>query len=365
MVGLQKNCMIQGSHGGNILAVAAALGCGVTELLDMSSNLTPLGPVPGLPDVLRDKLDEIAFLPETDSETLRRAFAGKYALGVEQVLVGNGTTEFIYALPAALGLRRAVIINPTYGDYFRACSWMGMEVAGFDLQAGDDFAVDFPRLDTLLQGGELVFICNPNNPTGLVIRSEELLEFVVSHKKSHFLVDESYMPFVREMSLLHLPLPENLFVLFSASKIYGIPGLRLGFLVATAGNMALLAGRSKPWGVNRLAQVAGEYLLQQADDYVESVVSFVETERPAFAAELARLPGVEVIPGRANFILCRLTEKMNAPCLREKMLAHRIIIRDCSNFAGLDDQYFRLSLKETAENRRCLQAMEEVLGGSS
>lgn len=360
MVGLQNNPIMQGSHGGNILALAAALGCRVTDLLDMSSNLTPLGPVPGLSGVLRDKLDEIAFLPETDSETLRHTFAAKYACGFEQVLVGNGTTEFIYALPAALGLRRAVIINPTYGDYFRACTWMGMEIAGVDLLPEDDFALHFSRLDEALQGGELVFICNPNNPTGQVIPSAELLEFVVGHKKSHFLVDESYLPFVREDSLLHLPLPENLFVLFSASKIYGIPGLRLGFLIATARNMALLAGRSKPWGVNRLAQVAGEYLLQQADGYVGSVVRFLERERPAFAAALAGLPGVAVVPGRANFILCRLLEKMNAPCLREKMLAHRIIIRDCSNFAGLSDQYFRLSLKEPAQNRRCLQALEEI-----
>lgn len=364
MAGLQKNCMLQGTHGGNILAVAAALDCEAAELLDMSSNLTPLGPVPGLREVLRDKLDEIAFLPEIDSETLRRVFAGKYALGFEQVLVGNGTTEFIYALPAALGLRRAVIINPTYADYFTACSWMGMEVAGFNLPAGEDFALDFSRLDTLLQGDELVFICNPNNPTGQVIQSAELLDCIARHKKSYFLVDESYLPFVREKSLLHLPLPENLFVLFSASKIYGIPGLRLGFLVATAGNMGLLAGRRKPWGVNRLAQVAGEYLLQHGDGYVESVVSFLEKERPGFAAELARLPGVEVVPGRTNFILCRLLHTINAPCLREKMLAHRILIRDCSNFAGLDDRYFRLSMKEPAQNSRCLQAMAEILAGS-
>jgi threonine-phosphate decarboxylase len=116
--------------------------------------------------------------------------------------------------------------------------------------------------------------------------------------------------------------------------------------------------------VNRLAQVAGEYLLKNADGYVDAVVNFVERERPAFAAELSELPGVKVVPGRANFVLCRLTGTMTAPCLREKMLEHRIIIRDCSNFAALDDRYFRLSLKEKEQNRRCLTALREILGGN-
>jgi threonine-phosphate decarboxylase len=239
-----------------------------------------------------------------------------------------------------------------------------MEVAGFELRAEEDFQPDFPGLGKMLQGNELVFICNPNNPTSRVTASAEILDFISRHKKTSFLVDESYLPFVRETSLLELPIPDNLFILFSASKIYGIPGLRLGFLVSTAANLTLLSGRSKPWGVNRLAQVAGEYLLKNADGYVDAVVNFVERERPAFAAELSELPGVKVVPGRANFVLCRLTGTMTAPCLREKMLEHRIIIRDCSNFAALDDRYFRLSLKEKEQNRRCLTALREILGGN-
>lgn len=349
-------------HGGNIIATAKELGCAVSDLIDMSSNLAPFGMASGLKEEIIAKLDEISYLPETGSETLRDIFTGKYGLKPEQVLVGNGTTEFIYAVPASLGLKRAVIINPTYSDYQLACEWSGVDATSFDLQREDGFQLDLERLAGKLQGNELVFICNPNNPTSGVIPSAELYDFVKQHKDSMFLVDESYLPFVREPSLLEFSLPENLFVLSSFSKIYGIPGLRLGFLTSTESNMIKMSERRKPWGVNRIAQIGGEFLLKHADDYTEEVISFIEKQRPAFADSLNDLPKVQVIPGAANFILCYLAGDVRADYLRQKLLEQRIMIRNCSNFAGLDDRYFRLSLKDEKNNALCLQNLEKVLG---
>ncbi|MDG4476246.1 pyridoxal phosphate-dependent aminotransferase [Thiovibrio frasassiensis] len=352
----------QGAHGGDILSMARRLGCGVGELVDLSSNLSPLGMVPGLREVLVERLPEIGFLPESGSETLVNLFAGKYGCRPEQVLAGNGTTEFIYAVPASAGCRRALIVAPTYGDYRPACEWAGIVVDFFTLTAEDDFSLDFNRLSARLAGGELVFLCNPNNPTGRVVASRELFDFILAHPASEFLIDESYLPFVNEPSLAGFPLPANLFLLCSSSKIYGIPGLRLGFLVANEEKMARFAVHRKPWGVNRMAQVAGEYLLTHGDSYVQSVRDFIGRVRPDFVARLSALPGVRVIPGAANFILCRLTGSMTAPQLREAMLLWRIMIRDCSNFSGLDDHYFRVSLQEPERNARCLAALAEILG---
>ncbi len=353
----------QGAHGGDILSMAKRLGCGVGELIDLSSNLTPLGMAPGLREALVERLHEISFLPESGSETLVRLFAGKYGCTPQQVLAGNGTTEFIYAVPASARSRRALVIAPTYGDYQTASEWAGLSVDFFTLEAIDDFALDFNRLSARLTGGELVFLCNPNNPTGRVVASRELLDFILAHPASEFLIDESYLPFVGEPSLAGLPLPANLFLLCSSSKIYGIPGLRLGFLVANEEKMARFAARRKPWGVNRMAQVAGEYLLEHGDAYVQAVRDFLVQTRPGFVARLAALPGVRVIPGSANFILCRLTGPMTAPQLREAMLRQRIMIRDCGNFTGLDAQYFRVSLQGAGRNERCLAALAGILGG--
>ena len=352
----------QGAHGGDILSMAKRLGCGVGDLIDLSSNLTPLGMPPGLREALGERLGEISFLPESGSETLVRLFAEKYGCSPQQVLAGNGTTEFIYAVPASVQSRRALIVAPTYADYQTASQWAGLSVDFFTLKADEDFALDFNRLSARLCGGELVFLCNPNNPTGRVVASGALMDFILAHPASEFLIDESYLPFVSEPSLAGFPLPANLFLLCSSSKIYGIPGLRLGFLVANEEKMARFAARRKPWGVNRMAQVAGEYLLVHGDAYVQAVRDFLAQTRPGFVARLAALPGVQVVPGAANFILCRLAGPMTAPQLRDAMLRQRIMIRDCSNFTGLDAQYFRVSLQEASRNEQCLAALVGILG---
>ncbi len=351
-------------HGGNILAVANQLGCPVADLLDMSSNLMPLPMVAGLRDTIIARLDEIAYLPETESGTLRDLFAARHRRAGNEVLVGNGTTDFIFAAPALAGLKRAVIVNPTYNDYRLACDWAGLPVTDFPLAAADDFHLDLARLANTMAGGELVFLCNPNNPSGGLIRSADLHAMIAAHPKTLFLVDESYLQFTREISLLNLePLP-NLLLLTSYSKIYGIPGLRLGFLTGAPERLTAISARNKPWGVNRVAQVAGEFLVTHGDAHVDAVLRYTDEHRPGFVAALAALPGIEVVNGVCNFILCRLTGDMRAGALRTAMLAHRIIIRDCANFTGLDDRYFRVCLKDPAGNRRCLEALRQILNPS-
>jgi len=354
-----------GVHGGNILSIARELSCPVTELCDMSSNLTPFGMVPGLKEELIAHLDEVSYLPETSSRTLCEVFAGKYGLEPGQVLAGNGTTEFIYGVPAALSLTRALVVAPTYADYALAAQRARMEVSTFLLPEEEGFRLDLDRLGRQLSGGELVFICNPNNPTAAVTASGELFRFITAHPESVFLVDESYLPFIEdERSLLYLGLPDNLYLLFSASKIYGIPGLRLGFLAGSAARIDAVRRFGKPWGVNRLAQVAGEYVLAKGDGYRLQVARFVAEERARVVAEVARIPAVAVVEGRANFILCRLEGSMRAELLRERLLAEeKIIIRNCANFTGLDGRYFRFSLKEPHDNDRLVRALTRILGG--
>ncbi|MBU0674333.1 MAG: aminotransferase class I/II-fold pyridoxal phosphate-dependent enzyme [Proteobacteria bacterium] len=350
------------SHGGDSIAVARQLGCRVEDLADMSSNLSPLGVADGVIEAVRARVDEIGFLPESGSEALRECFAGTYGLKLDQVLAGNGTTEFIFGAPASLRPSRAIIVSPTYGDYRVACSWAGIETETFALPAENDFNLDLDLLADRLRGGEMVFICNPNNPTGGWVDSEHLHRFVAAHPASRFLVDEAYLPFTGKKSLMELPLLKNLLILCSYSKMYCIPGIRLGFLVGTGESLEQLGKRLRPWGVNRIAQIAGEYLCHNSASYVETVCLFVQRERPKFVTALTTIPGVEVIPGCTNFILGRLHGTMRAGQLRNEMLQRRIVIRNCADFEGLDERYFRISLMDEATNGRCLEALGEILG---
>ncbi|MEN8258141.1 MAG: aminotransferase class I/II-fold pyridoxal phosphate-dependent enzyme [Thermodesulfobacteriota bacterium] len=346
-------------HGGNIISMASDLGLQVDELIDMSSNLSPLGMVPGLREVLEKGIDQVAYLPEATSDTLCALFADHNGCLPQQVMAGNGTTDFIYDLPAMAPFKKAVIVNPTYSDYRLACDYAGLAWQSFTLES-PDFSIDFSKLARVLEGGELLFICNPNNPTGHLVPSDVLRAFIKEHPQTTFVIDESYLPFSKEPSLASGELPENLFILCSSSKIYGIPGLRLGFLVSTEQNMATIKGRCRPWTVNRLAQLAGEFLLSQADPYVREVQAFMDKERAFVVSKLQGMPGLAVVPGVANFILCRLSN-MAASQLAEKMLAEKIMIRNCASFDGLDGSYFRFSLKKAGENRLFLDVLASAL----
>ncbi|MDA8163618.1 MAG: aminotransferase class I/II-fold pyridoxal phosphate-dependent enzyme, partial [Desulfobacteraceae bacterium] len=257
--------------------------------------------------------------------------------------------------------RRALIVNPTYGDYRLACQWAGVAARSFALDPEEGFRLDFSRLAEELAGGELVFVCNPNNPTGRLTPSADLHRLIGAHPDSLFLVDESYLPFTPEVSLLALPPLPNLLVLSSFSKIFGIPGLRLGLLTAGREHMAHFAARCKPWGVNRLAQIAGEFLVENGEPYRQQVLAFVADERPAVTAALAKLPGVRVFPGEANFILSRLEGHTVSELHRQLLERYRIMIRNCGSFETLDGSYFRISLKSGAANRLFLEATQAIL----
>ena len=348
-------------HGGNVVEVAARLGCRVEEILDMSSNLSPLGMVPGLKDELVSRIDELNYLPESDSSGLRRAFAARHGLDPEQALAGSGTTEFIFSIPECVPAGRAVIVEPTYGDYAVACGRAGLEAVSFMLRPEEDFFLDLDRLDSFVRKGDLVFVCNPNNPTARLTGSRALYGLVRARGDVVFVVDESYIHFLDSDSLLDFsPFPENLLLLSSYSKIFGIPGIRLGFAAAAPRLLAPFREKGRPWGVNRLAQIAGEFVLSRGRGYQDEVRRLVAAERPRVAAALAALPGIRPVPGEANFILSR-TERLGADELGRRLIEKRIMIRDCANFTGLDHGYFRISLKKPQDNDRFLRELALAL----
>ncbi len=346
-------------HGGNIIQIAAERGCRPADLVDMSSNLSPFGPPPDLLTFLCEHIDEIGYLPEADSGSLRQQFASRHAIDPAKVLVGNGTTEFIFSLPRICDASRAIILQPTYGDYALACRRAGLPVE--HIPAGPDFAPPLERLAKRLSGGEMVFFCNPNNPTGKLMPTAVLQEFISTHRRTIFVVDESYLPFCRQPSLVDGHRGDNCLVLCSYSKIFAIAGLRLGFLVGPATILDRLRQFERPWGVNRLAQLAGEFLLAHGEAYQRQVLDFLAAERPRVIDMLRSLPGLTVIDGKTHYILCRLDTDLRAGELAKRCLAEGIIIRNCANFTGLDDRYFRISLKKPAANDRLLAILQATL----
>jgi threonine-phosphate decarboxylase len=352
--------MING-HGGNIFDKAKDLGCDPMDILDMSSNVNPLGPMPGLMNHLHEHLAQIIALPEAGAGSIIQAFSNHHGIDPKKVLAGNGSTQLIYTLPAALKARQALILGPTYSDYADACRMHGVDFRFALSDEKTSFCHTLVAMD--LVSSDTVFICNPNNPTGALIPSDTIEALCRRYPQIRFIIDESYLPFVPEgesKSLVKSTLP-NVIVLNSMSKIFRIPGLRIGFVVAHPDIIDKISHYSLPWSVNTLAQVAVNYLMTQkleVSEFIEKSRSYLAGEREFVMTELQSAPGIRLFPSTTSFILGKL-DGLAAEAVSRHLLNDRILIRDCSNFQGLSSNYIRISLKTRDVNQRLTDRLRE------
>jgi len=212
------------------------------------------------------------------------------------------------------------------------------------------FVPDINQIEDNISECDTVFICNPNNPTGALIPASELESLCRSHPGIFFIIDESYMPFVKsgeKKSMISLGLP-NVVVLNSMSKIFKIPGLRIGFLISSEKIIKKLEPFMLPWSVNSIAQAAVLYLMEKRGDvkaFIKKSRDFIETERKVFIERFKDVSSIKLFPSTTTFILARLYEDYKAEDICSYMSQHKILIRDCSNFKGLSDRFIRVSLK--------------------
>lgn len=357
--------MIHG-HGGDIYQLARELGCDPAGIADMSSNVNPLGPPPELMDHLQAHLGCIKALPEAAAESMERLFAEQSRIDAEQVLAGNGTTQMIYDLPRALNMQEALIVGPTYADYADSCRLGNVACRFAHARETDDFLVDVDRLREQIEPVDAVYICNPNNPTGRLIDGDVMRQLCREFPRQQFIVDESYLPFVEHHthhSLLK-DRPPNALVLTSMSKIFRIPGLRVGFIAGAAETLQCLRRLAPPWSVNSLAQTAVRFLLTNESlsrDFTARTQAFIAAERESMMDALAALSDLRLYPSRTSFFILRLPEPYRAAPVCRALSADRILIRDCTNFEGLSERFVRISLKTTDVNRQCVALLQALL----
>lgn len=354
-------------HGGNIYELAETLGCPVSEIIDMSSNVNPLPPLPDLLDHLKNNIHTIKALPEVDAKSITNAFAARCDIHADQVIAGNGTTQFIYAIPQVLSTKRALILGPTYSDYADACKLHG---AQYDFLLTKELAAFSPDIDVVIERSkeyDTVFICNPNNPTGVLIDVADLHRLCRVHPEVFFIIDESYLPFVDDYvqhSMIQFDLP-NVLILNSMSKIFRIPGLRIGFLISSLKVIEKLRFFMLPWSVNSLAQAAVDYLMrhkEQVDAFIQKTVKFIETERNKLTVTFADTTAIKLFPSTTSFSLAKLYRNLTAEGVCAALTQERILIRNCSNFVGLSDSYIRISLKTPEINRMLEQKLLNIVG---
>lgn len=307
---------------------------------------------------LAGSMDCLAHYPAPAPERLEQRLAETLGIKATEVMVTAGATEAIYLTAQAHRRSRSVIVQPTFSEYADACRVHEHRVA---YVYPHQMSGDGDGRDAWMPAGcEVVWICCPNNPTGQVWPRDELLRLVAAHPTTLFVLDASYAPFTAEPLIspregVELP---NLLMLHSITKQYGLPGLRLGYATAQSALLETLRRMRMPWSVNPLAQEAGLWLLDHRDAYRLPLPSLMQ-ERERVSQELCRLGIVEVWPSQSHMLLCRL-RMGRADCLKEFLATqHGLLIRDASNFEGLDAGYFRIAVQTADEDDQLIEAIGE------
>lgn len=341
-----------GAHGG---LVSRSLGFGSEELLDYSQNINPLGTPPAALEAARLALyEEAGRYPDLGYKELREALAGYLGTPPGKVVPTNGGAEALFLAARVAGPGRALVLEPTFSEYAAAAGAAGLGVVRRVARRREDgFRLD-PGALRDLAGISVVFLCNPNNPTGDALERREVLEVAgrVREAGAILVVDEAFADFVPEIGVA-AEVGDGLCVARSLTKFFAIPGLRLGCLVCE--DAPRVQSLQPSWSVNAVAAAAGICAAGDAG-FAETSVAEVRRLREALFDSLEALPGIEPFPGAANFLLVRGPED-----LAERLARRGVLVRGCDPFLGLGPGYFRVAVRTEAENVRLVAGIREEL----
>ncbi len=342
-----------GGHGGDLKKAFKLWNPAEGRLVDFSSNINPLGPPPGLLDHLEESLPEITAYPSPQARELREGLASFLEVKEKRLLLGNGANELIHLLHLYKQPKRVFVPAPSFSEYERAALLCNAEVVRYSLSPGED--VELSSLAADLERGDLFIFCNPNNPTGKLYSRKMLceLEEAVSGRGADLMIDESFIPLTgSDRESLRGLVKENLWVVISLTKLWGLPGLRLGCMVGPEKSIGHITRWGDPWRVNFLAQKAGLFCLK-AEDYVEDSLKLIQEERKFLVDSFKQMEAFHVFNGSANYLLIKsLLPGFTVEHYQEYLARRGVLVRRADNFPGLDERYFRIAVRRREENLR-------------
>ncbi len=323
--------MIEG-HGDDIYRYGA-LRC------NFSSNISPLIDTSGLRKYLAERLEVINHYPEPSAHSLEVLLANEYYIQPEEVLVTSGATDAIYLIAQTLrDEKNFAVKRPTFSEYADACRMFGYQ--------------ETPK------GGAVRWLCNPNNPTGGVYPFETLQN--LSRRHHWLVIDQSY----EDCTLCKMLSPregiemQNVIQIHSMTKRFSIPGARLGYITAPAPVISRLRANYRPWAVNALAIEAGKWLLTHKDPNEQFIMEDLLAEAQFVARKLRGIFGIHVYPTKTNFMLCSIRQSSASELKSYLIENHQFLIRDSSNFEGLDTCHFRIAAQQPEYNDELVKAIK-------
>ena len=331
------------------------------NIIDFSSNITPLGIPNSVKLIIKKNLDKVQFYPDPKSENVISSLEKYTHLSKSNIIVGNGAIEILYNFCFAfLSKTTKVLIHvPTFQEYETAVKLSNCKISYFkslNLSTNiDSFISQIPK-------NGCIFLCNPNNPTGELLSKKELLSIIIVAKKLKTIVfiDECFIELVpksNESVISYVKKYDNLFILRSLTKSFGLPGLRIGYACGSKEIIKILQKIKIPWSVNSLAQDAANAVIKNTSHLKKSNI-IIKKELKYLEDNISILNGFECISSSTNFILIKI--KYDSTKLQTKLLKNKILIRDCKNFRGLDNHYIRIAVKSHKDNVKLVKALEKI-----
>jgi threonine-phosphate decarboxylase len=351
-------------HGGDIYGVPAlAAEVRNGRVIDFSANTNPLGmPLPVI-EALREQAGDFARYPDPHCRLLRAALGSWEGLNEEYIVCGNGSDDILFRLCHSRKPRQVLIAVPSFSEYERAAQEAGASISCHFLSEDEDFILSSRIIDDIRPGMDMVFLANPNNPTGKLIAQDLIREILrrCAATGALLVMDECFLPFTDTASITALfpEAPASLVVIKALTKTFCLAGIRVGYgICADKGIAAGLKGAGQHWSVSGPAQAAGLAALQCGAWFSESK-KMIKEARVVFTEDLRSL-NLTVFESDANFLLFKL-EKALGPSLENRCFDRGFLIRPCGNFRGLDNRYYRIAVKTPRENQALVEGLRNVL----
>jgi len=331
------------------------------DILDFSSNVNPLGASSKVLKTIKKNLKSIEIYPDPNSIILRKRIQNYTKVPLSQIVIGNGATEIIYNFcQAFISSQTSVLIPiPTFGEYETNAKLAGAKVSFFKTM---NLKLNLQDFISCLPKNGFAFLCNPNNPTGSLLPKNEIRKIIIAAKNKNTVIflDECFIELVPdhdESIVSELRKYDNLFVLRSFTKSYGLAGIRIGYGLGPKNFVSVLNKIKIPWNVSGLAQHAALSAIS-TPNYLHKSKKLIKTESRFLKNKISKLQNFELYDSTTNFILIK--SKIKSSIIQKKLLKNKILIRDCSNFRGLDNFHFRIGIKKRKENLKLIKELEKI-----
>lgn len=368
-------------HGGNIYRFIEERNIRMDEVIDFSASINPLGVPEGAMKKIKDNIKYLCHYPDPDVKHLTQAIAKQLGIDPQYILCGSGSTELIYLTVRALKPEKVLIPMPTFSEYERAFKSIHAEknikgkISYFVLWEKDTFEINPEKFIAAMSGNnssatyksslttsvDMAFLCNPNNPTGRLMKKEDVLKIAEAARdlKCYLVVDEAFIDFVPEESVIkEVQNNPYLIVLRSMTKFYALSGMRIGYGIFPQTILDTVKRHKEPWTVNTIAQTAGIAALNDTG-YKTQTFKIMRNEKKVLEDGF-KLLGITYFPSTVNFYLIKHD---NAQKIISSLRNRGIMIRDCSNFMGLDSSYMRIAVKSNKENMKLLKELAYICRG--